>query len=204
MADSAEKRQASRAPLGAKVSWTTDNNHWHEDASQDVSSTGMMLRTQEKIEPGTPIKLKFKLPNLKFIEPVVAQAEVMRTIERNGRQIGVGIHFTSLNSQNFQVVTEFVCRIMGLPLEENLATLGTRSETGYTFEMDRLAREADARKVKIAEEKMAKAEADINKDILKTWGWRLFWAGLAGLGIFISGKVIFGVLGFLQSLKATP
>ncbi|HAW53385.1 MAG TPA: hypothetical protein DCX54_13830, partial [Flavobacteriales bacterium] len=175
MTDSSEKRGAYRAPLGTKVSWTANNLQWHEDLSQDVSSSGMRIRTQHPADPGTPIKLTFKLPNLKFIEPIVAQAEVMRTIERNGKQTGLGIRFTSISSQNFQVVNEFVCRIMGLPLDDNLAKLGTQNEMGYSFQMDRLARESDARNIKLAEEKMARAEAALNKEITRTRLWRLFW-----------------------------
>ncbi|MDH3359679.1 MAG: PilZ domain-containing protein, partial [Desulfobulbaceae bacterium] len=68
MTDGSEKREAYRAPLGTKVSWTAGNDEWNEDLSQDVSHTGMLIRTRQYVDPGTTINLKFKLPNLKFIE----------------------------------------------------------------------------------------------------------------------------------------
>lgn len=199
-----EKRGAYRAPMGTKVSWTVDNHKWHEDLSQDVSSSGMMIRTMENIEPGTVIKLKFRLPNLKYIEPIIAKAQVMRVIERHGRQIGLGIQFTTINSLNFQVVTEFVCRILGLPLEDTLADLGSQSTNGYSFEMDRLAKESTSRMIKLEEAKMAIANAKIQKEKLKTWAKRAFWAAILGVIVYLGVKMAFGFKDFLECLKCPP
>lgn len=93
MADGSEKREAHRALLGTKVRWSLDELHWHEDDSQDVSSTGMMLRTKKPIEPGAAIKLEFNLPSRKFREPIMAEAEVMRAVPPSGSADRRGLAF---------------------------------------------------------------------------------------------------------------
>ncbi|HIJ91280.1 MAG: PilZ domain-containing protein [Desulfobulbaceae bacterium] len=169
MADCSEKREAHRALLGTKVSWTSDDLHWHEDNSQDVSSTGMMLRTKQQIEPGTMLKLRFNLPNRKFHDPIMAEAEVKRVVCRQDRQIGVGLRFIVLRSHDSRVVHEFVCRIIGLPLDDIIDSMGDAEEDGYSYQMDRLLREADDRTARLADQKLLKENAKLRKKSVRTW-----------------------------------
>jgi hypothetical protein len=189
MADGSEKREAHRALLGTKVSWTADNLHWQEDNSQDVSSTGMMLRTAQQIEPGTMLKLQFNLPNRKFLEPITAEAEVMRAVRRQERQIGVGLRFIVLRSHDSRVVQEFVCRIIGLPLDDVIDSLGDDEDDGYSYQMDRLLREADERSARLADQQLIKDNARLRKDSFRTWGERGKRIVLLALFIFLAFKV---------------
>ncbi|MDG4476176.1 PilZ domain-containing protein [Thiovibrio frasassiensis] len=189
MADGSEKREAHRALLGTKVSWTADNLHWQEDNSQDVSSTGMMLRTAQQIEPGTMLTLAFKLPNRKFLEPITAEAEVMRAVRRQERQIGVGLRFIVLRSHDSRVVQEFVCRIIGLPLDDVIDSLGDAEDDGYSYQMDRLLCEADERNARLADQQLIKDNARLRKDSFRTWRERGKRIALLALFIFLAFKV---------------
>lgn len=189
MADGSEKREAHRALLGTKVSWTADDLHWQEDNSQDVSSTGMMLRTKERIEPGSMLKLQFNLPNRKFHDPIMAEAEVMRVVCRQERQIGVGLRFIVLRSHDSRVVHEFVCRIIGLPLDDVLDSLGDKEGDGYSYQMDRLLREAEERSVRLVDQKLAKANAKLRKESVRAWRERGTRLALLLLFIFLAFKV---------------
>ncbi|MCB2182074.1 MAG: PilZ domain-containing protein [Desulfobulbaceae bacterium] len=101
MVKSVERRIAPRAPMGTKIKWKiVGSSQWHEDSSQNVSSTGMMIRTGESVKPGVAVKLSFNLPNLKFQDPMIVEAEVVRQVERNGRHIGLGLRFLTLKSNN--------------------------------------------------------------------------------------------------------
>jgi len=193
MIEASERRAAQRAPLGTKVSWRVmDQTEWHEDSSRDVSSTGMMLKTQVAVKPGATLKLKFNLPNLKFQDPIVAEAEVMRVVERHNRQTGLGLRFLTLKSRNYQVVHGFVCRILGLPLDDDMEGLaGTKVGDDYTFSMEHLAREADARKVARQEKKLAEAETQRRQSAKRVLTRRAIKTGLWGLGLFVVFKVLY-------------
>ena len=200
MAVDSEKREAHRALLGVKVSWTVDGRQWQEDESQDVSSTGMMLRTNHSIGPGTTLKLQFKLPNKKFDEPIMADAEVMRVISRQERQVGVGLRFVVLRSHDHRVVHEFVCRIIGLPLDEVVDGLGDRGEDGSSsYRMDRLLLAADKEVARRADVKLAREKSRLRKATLKTWRDRGMRIGLLLLLIVLATKV-YGCMQVLNTL----
>lgn len=204
MAANLDKRQNNRAPLITTINWTLDDRQWHQDTSQDVSPSGMMLRTPQAIAAGATVKLKFKLPNLKFQEPIVVSAEAVRVVQRHGRQIGVGLRFLSIHSQNALVVQEFVCRILGLPLAGVMNQLGSHDqELGYSFTMERLAREAEAKAVVFAAEQTAQATARQRQHFLKTWGARLLKSTLLLLGLLIVQQgigLLFRLAARLQSV----
>ena len=188
MADGSEKREAHRALLGTKVRWTSDDLHWQEDSSQDVSSTGMMLRTTQPIESGTTLKLEFKLPSRKFHDPIMAEAEVMRAVRRQDRQLGVGLRFIVLRSHDSRVVHEFVCRIIGLPLDDVIDSLGDAEEDGYSYQMDRLLREADEQTARLGDQKLAKTTAKLRNESLRKWRERAKRIALLLLLIYLGFK----------------
>ncbi len=198
MADGSEKREAHRALLGTKVRWSLDELQWHEDNSQDVSSTGMMLRTKEPIEPGAAIKLEFNLPSRKFREPIMAEAEVMRAVRRQDRQIGVGLRFIVLRSHDSRVVHEFVCRIIGLPLGDVLDSLGDEEDGYSSYQMDRLLREADQRTSHLADQKLAKTTAKLRNESIRKWRERGKRIALLLLLLFLAFKA----KGLLTGLNA--
>ena len=189
MVDGSEKREAHRALLGAKVRWTSDNIQWQEDNSQDVSSTGMMLRTTQPIELGTTLQLEFNLPSRKFHDPIMAEAEVMRAVRRQDRQIGLGLRFIVLRSHDSRVVHEFVCRIIGLPLDDVIDSMGDAEEGGYSYQMDRLLREADERTARLGDQKLVKATAKLRDESIRKWSGRAKKIILLLLLLFLAFKV---------------
>ena len=189
MVDGSEKREAHRALLGAKVRWTSDNIQWQEDNSQDVSSTGMMLRTTQPIELGTTLQLEFNLPSRKFHDPIMADAEVMRAVRRQDRQIGLGLRFIVLRSHDSRVVHEFVCRIIGLPLDDVIDSMGDQEGDGYSYQMDRLLREADERTARLADQKLVKATAKLRNESLRKWRDRAKKIILLLLLLFLAFRV---------------
>jgi len=184
-------RGAPRVPMGTKIKWClAGSSQWHEDNSQNVSSTGMMLRTQESIEPGSTIKLSFNLPNLKFQAPITVQAEVVREVKRNDRQIGLGLRFLTLKSSNYQVLEEFVYRILDLPRDANMAELGNQDSSGYSFQMDRLIREAEIKKLEALERKIVKEQTERRRVSFKRWIRRVVLTGLVLCSFFLLFKMV--------------
>ena len=191
MVEVKEMRGAPRAPMGTKIKWSiAGSSQWHEDNSQNVSSAGMMLRTQESIEPGSTIKLSFNLPNLKFQAPITVEAEVVREVKRNGRQIGLGLKFLTLKSTNYQVIEEFVYRILDLPRDENMAELGSNDSSGYSFQMDRLIREAEIKKLEALERKIVKEQTERRRVFYKLWIRRGVLTGLLLCSFFLLFKAV--------------
>ena len=185
MVQGTEKRKAHRAPLGTKVTWTIDNSKLLNDPSQNVSSTGMMLRTQHQVDEGTSVKLSFKLPNLKHQAPIVAEAKIMRVVQRHDRKIGIGLKFLTLSSHNYQVLQEFVCRILELPLDDSIVELKSRNPAEYTFEVARLLQKVEAQ----AEERKVTKEALRRKAKVRVWIRRGIRIGLILFGLFLVYKV---------------
>jgi hypothetical protein len=198
MVECKEKRTDYRAPLGAKISWTIDDRQWHEASSHDISSDGMMLRTQQPVEEGSSVKLNFKLPNLKFQGTIVVEAEVVRVVQRQGRQIGLGLRFLTLRAGNYQSVKEFVSRILGLPLDSAMVEQGGQDGPGYTFKMDHLARKAEAGRAEAQKRQTAREEALQRKFMVRGWAWRGVKMGL----FLIGGLIILKVAGFILDLTS--
>lgn len=202
VAASHEKRTNNRAPLVTSISWTVNDGQWNEATSQDISPTGMMLRTPQAIAPDSTLTLQFKLPNLKFQDPIVVEAEAVRLIQRHGQQIGVGLRFLSIRSHNYLVVQEFVCRILGLPLAGGMAGFGSQDAAGgYTFTMERLAREAETKRAEKAAQKMAQAASHRRQLAFKTWGSWGIKVGLLLLGLLIVYEGITSILALATHLQ---
>jgi hypothetical protein len=198
MVECKEKRREYRAPLGAKISWTIDGRQWYEDNSHDISSDGMMLWTQQPVDEGSSIKLNFKLPNLKYQGTIVVEAKVVRVVQRQGWQIGLGLRFLTLRAGNYQSVKEFVSRILGLPLDRVMAGKGGQNGPGYTFKMDHLARRAEAGRAEARERQTARAEALKRKFMIRGWAWNGVKMGL----FLIGGIIMLKVAGFILDLTS--
>lgn len=194
--EQSERRVADRAPLGAKVRWTVDNREWFEDDAQNVSSSGIMLRTSRYVEPGAKVRMVFKLPNLKFLDPITVEAEVARIVKRQEKQIGLGCRFLSLRSNNFVVVQEFVCRISGVRLDDAMKEIGDDTQVGYSFTMERLAREADRNRIQKIERKLAREEERNRQVRQRTWRER----GLKVALFLVVVYLLFKIGGFLMHL----
>jgi hypothetical protein len=126
------------------VEYSVDGQKWRRTRSQDVSTTGMLLLSEEPVTPGQNVLVQFNLPHTKYQDPISAETEVMRVIYRQGRQSGFGLRFINLRAGSYHQVEEFVSRILGLPLS-NTTAAGRQSEAGYTISMERLAEEAAGR-----------------------------------------------------------
>jgi len=76
----------------------------------DLSSSGLLLSTDENIEDGTKVVLKFNLPGVN--QPIKASGEVVRTIEFNknhpDRPTGVGIRFVGFTGDSENRLAKFI------------------------------------------------------------------------------------------------
>ncbi|MFH1138534.1 MAG: PilZ domain-containing protein [Pseudomonadota bacterium] len=142
MSQGHEKRESFRVPLDTVVSFTLDGKTWTESRSRDVSAAGMLLRTVEPVPPGRDIVIRFKLPNLEWQDDIEVKARVARAVKRQGRQIGLGLQFQTLRAGHYQVVHEFVQRILGLPVNDLTDWGAQTSGGGYSVSMERLAKQA--------------------------------------------------------------
>jgi hypothetical protein len=158
----------------------------------------MMLWTEQPVDEGTSIMLNFKLPNLKFQGPIMVDAEVVRVVQRQGRQVGLGLRFLTLRSGSYQSVKEFVCRILGLPLDSAMAETGSQNGSVYTFQMDHLTRKAQAGRAEDEERQKARAEELQRRCMIRGWAW-----GGLKMGLFLlSGLIMLKIAGFILDLTA--
>jgi hypothetical protein len=201
MDQGSEKREAQRAPMDARVSWSVDGETWYEDRSRDVSSTGMMLMTEVPVASGSVITMKFMLPNSGLRESIRSRAEVVRTVRRRERQVSIGLRFLSLHSRSSRAVHEFVCRIIGLPLQEGITGLGNRDDDGYSYNMEELVREAKAREEAAIDRRLAAAEKAEFRGKVRLWAGRAVKVALVLLAGFVVFKILFFFIDLLGGIR---
>lgn len=166
-----EKRENQRVPMDMPVRYTLDGKTWSEARSKDVSPSGMLLQTSSTVEPGLKLIIRFNLPNLKFQEPITTEVEVVRVVNNRGRQIGLGLRFNTIQAAHYQVIEEFVHRVLGIGAIDGFEALGEKTKSGYTFTVDRLAREAQERQERAMERKMGVKQPRPREQVVAKWVW---------------------------------
>ena len=195
-----DKRDEHRAPLGTKVSWTQDNENWFEDSSENLSSAGMMLMTKRPVDPGSSIKIRFRLPNLKSQGSITVNAEVIRIAQRHGLQIGLGLKFLSLQAGNYERVNQFVYRILGLPVNNALSELDGINASVSSFKIEHLTRKAEAEENE-AEKKSAAQTNKLQRNFMfRLWSLRGIKFIILAIGILIFIKVADFILKLISHL----
>ena len=200
MAKGSDKREDHRAPLGTKVSWTPDNEQWFEDNSENISSTGMMLWTKQTVNEGSSIKIHFRLPNLKSQGSITVNAEVVRVVQRHGLQIGLGLKFLSLQSGNYERVKNFVCRILGLPMDNALSELDAGTAAVSSFKIEDLTRKAEAEENESEKKSIAHTEELQRQFMIRRWTRRGMKVALLVIGLLIVIKVADLILELISRL----
>ncbi|MFA7382402.1 MAG: PilZ domain-containing protein [Desulfurivibrionaceae bacterium] len=203
-AKQSEKRVADRAAMLTRISWTADGHQWHEDDSQDISRSGMLLGTQRHLAPQTLLRLQFRLPGGKKSQAlIIADARVARLVHRHNRQVAAGLEFTTLRSPDIKVVHEFVCRIMGLHMDEShFYTLAKEDGGLSSFSMEKLLDEAEKERSNRAEHRLAWETARSRQEKRKLWLNRGIRIILFALLVFLASKVYQFIQGLLG--RITP
>lgn len=157
---SAESRTDNRVPLDTVVRYSKDGMTWKEGRSKDISVSGMFLMEPDPAGQGQPLHLSFNLPNVKYQGQIEVDAEVVRTLARQGHPYGVGLRFRTLRGRNYELLLEFVSRVLGMPLPEGFrGSDDTADEDGmYTVNMDRLLEEVVERETEAELRRGAPAE----------------------------------------------
>jgi c-di-GMP-binding flagellar brake protein YcgR len=94
-----DQRRFPRAPLATQVE--------HSEGSligfsRDISTGGMFIETNQSLDPGTRLNLRFHLDNE---EPILkAEAEVLYQITR----IGLGLQFTEVSPEDYERIRAYV------------------------------------------------------------------------------------------------
>ena len=195
-----ERRDNLRAPMGVTVKWTTDGRQWNEDSAKDISKSGMMLLVKRATTPNSKIKIQFKLPNIKMIDPIIATANVVRTIIRNKRQRGIGLRFLSFTSnKNQKLIEAYICRLLGMPMPQMAGAEFFSGHTAPSHTLDRFAQEAVACEqtdfcIKDGENNCISPFAFLTRHGLKI--------GLTGLTVFILFKLSIMFLDIIEHLKS--
>jgi c-di-GMP-binding flagellar brake protein YcgR len=94
-----DQRRFPRVPLATQV---------QHDAgtligfSRDVSTGGMFIETNQALDPGTQLSLRFHLGNE---EPIVkAEAEILYQISK----VGIGLRFTEVSPEDYERIRAYV------------------------------------------------------------------------------------------------
>jgi len=99
---STERRACPRLPICLPVEYKSASDFF-VDYALDISHGGMFVATEEKIRVGTPVSVRFAIPEVR--EPFEARGVVVRTtIDPHA---GVGIRFDPL-SENARRVIEML------------------------------------------------------------------------------------------------
>lgn len=181
-----EKRENARVRLDTDVRFSLDGRHWYAARSGDVSSTGMMLLTGEELNPGQAVVLSFPIPNLRWQEAIEVKAEVARVAMRQNQRKGVGLRFISLHSAQYQVLEDFVNRVLGLGVDlkrEEMAGLAGRE--GYALSMDRLVRESLERQAEAEQRKAEKCRPRVDPEAFFRWAVLGFKIGSAAILLYL-------------------
>jgi len=189
--DGHEKRKSSRVHLDTVVNYSLDGKRWRETKAQDLSVTGMLLRSRDVIEPGQTITLTFQIPNLRFQDPIQVEAEVMRVVKRQHTITGLGLRFVNLRAGQFDSVKEFVDRVQDLPLSEGSDGVVLKGGRAHSrFLADRLAREVEEREVEKLERKMARSSPS-RRQVIYKYARLGLPAGLILFGLYILYEISF-------------
>jgi c-di-GMP-binding flagellar brake protein YcgR len=99
----AERRRAPRRKLLVQVG-CIDANAITFASSEDISETGLLMATAERLEPGTPVTLRFALPALPHAVTIQANATVVRLEER----LMIAVKFADLEEEARSAILRFV------------------------------------------------------------------------------------------------
>jgi uncharacterized protein (TIGR02266 family) len=99
--DSHNRRSSPRVVLGITLSYRLGNTI-ASAVTLNISHGGLAVRTTSPPDPGTTLKIRFRLPGGK--KEIDGEARVAWT----DRRLGMGLHFTRLDAADQALVDEFV------------------------------------------------------------------------------------------------
>jgi c-di-GMP-binding flagellar brake protein YcgR len=96
-----ERRRFPRVPLATQVQHGEGS---FVGFSRDISTGGMFVETNQHLDPGIKLNLRF---HLEIDSPIVmAEAEVLYQVPK----VGIGLHFAELSQEDFERIRDFVSR----------------------------------------------------------------------------------------------
>ncbi|KPJ76713.1 MAG: hypothetical protein AMJ54_10600 [Deltaproteobacteria bacterium SG8_13] len=95
-----DEREVPRRTCTIAVNFETQGNRF-QDTILDISSAGVFIKTEESLETGQEISLRFSFPDAQ--EDIDIKGEI---VWRNPR--GVGVKFYDLTAQHFERIKHFV------------------------------------------------------------------------------------------------
>jgi len=99
--DNHNRRSSPRVVLGVSVSYRVGNTI-AASVTLNISRGGLAIRTTNPLEPGTAVKVRFRLPGGK--KEIDAEAKVAWT----ERRLGMGLQFSKMDPADQALVGEFV------------------------------------------------------------------------------------------------
>jgi uncharacterized protein (TIGR02266 family) len=107
---SGERRRHPRAALSLLVQYRFNTfEDFLAEYSQDISASGIFIRTSEPRETGTFLYLQFWLEDgTRLIEGTGRVARVIREGDPSGEAPGMGIEFVNLDVQSTEVIHQIV------------------------------------------------------------------------------------------------
>lgn len=109
-----EKRRFIRFDTSLKVSYTLQKKPKIEKigTTRDVSAGGMQLLTEERLEPGSRLELKFFIPEA--LNPAHLNGVVLWSIsgESGDPPYSAGIEFGEIEEDNKNTFLKFLCLLM--------------------------------------------------------------------------------------------
>ena len=99
--DNDNRRASPRVVLGIPISYRFGNTI-AAALTLNISSGGLAIRTTSPLDPGTELKLRFRLPGTKD------EVECVARVAWVDRRVGMGLQFTELLEPHKTAVAEFV------------------------------------------------------------------------------------------------
>lgn len=147
MASSSDKRKTDRVRLNVEVTYSFADMALRDPIpakARDISPTGMLLVIQEPAETGSVINLQFKLPKSGIEDGIEVEAEVMRVAEVRGKQVALGIRFRRLKALHYEVIEDFINRMLGVSTGDSVKTDSVAEKSGgYSYSVDKYAQISD-------------------------------------------------------------
>jgi uncharacterized protein (TIGR02266 family) len=101
--DAYQHRRGPRMTLGVSIAYRFGNTI-AAALTSNLSRHGVAIRTTSPLEPGMPVRLRFKLPGAR------RETEAQGTVVWSDRRVGMGLRFDVVSPADQQAIDEFIER----------------------------------------------------------------------------------------------
>jgi type IV pilus assembly protein PilZ len=106
-----ERRKSPRVLLRALVDYESPDTYLY-DYSTDLSEGGIFIETEKPLSEGTPLTLRFTLPDVDRVFELKARV-AWRNEARIGKlRRGMGVQFETMDAADRKAITDYISKVL--------------------------------------------------------------------------------------------